>query len=395
MSSAAVLQARHGVARPAAAEPPPLTCEARRRDRSNGDRLHARELADDPQVPDRDDGRRRGAARLRQRRLARRVLHQRRARCPIRWPRRGRSSPTRFANRLYRNNHDGTFARRDAQPPAWTDRHRRIRDGRRGGRLRQRRRRGPLRDGLRREHPVPQRWQRPLRARHRRGRGRGRRMERVAAFFDYDNDGWLDLFVTPIRRLEFAPRRLLRRAPARLPRVLPSEHVPGDDQILYRNNHDGTFADVSQATGIARGQGTALGVAVADYDGEAGRTSTWRTTRCRVSCSATTAGRRSPRPEWQPASPSTATAGRRRHGRGLRRLRQRRTSRPLRHRSVERDIRALSQHGEGLFSFVTVPRASPTPRAICRVGHALGGSATTTAGRTCSSRRATCSTPSS
>src|SRR5206468_3794630 len=43
---------------------------------------------------------------------------------------------------------------------------------------------------------------------------------------------------------------------------------PATTSLLYRNNHDGTFTDVSQATGIAAVKGRALGVSVADYDGD-------------------------------------------------------------------------------------------------------------------------------
>jgi hypothetical protein len=89
-----------------------------------------------------------------------------------------------------------------------------------------------------------------------------------AAFFDYDNDGWLDLFVT--RYVEWSFGRDVycgERRPGYREYCHPST-FPATTNILYHNNHDGTFADVSHATGIAAVKGRALGVAVADYDGD-------------------------------------------------------------------------------------------------------------------------------
>ena len=67
------------------------------------------------------------------------------------------------------------------------------------------------------------------------------------AFLDYDNDGWLDLFVLNGTRLEGAP--------------------PGATNRLYRNNRDGTFSDVTQKAGLTR-TGWASAVTVGDYDND-------------------------------------------------------------------------------------------------------------------------------
>jgi hypothetical protein len=67
------------------------------------------------------------------------------------------------------------------------------------------------------------------------------------AFLDYDNDGWLDLFVLNGTRLEGAP--------------------PGTSNRLYRNNRDGTFADVTEKAGLQR-SGWASAVTVGDYDND-------------------------------------------------------------------------------------------------------------------------------
>jgi hypothetical protein len=69
------------------------------------------------------------------------------------------------------------------------------------------------------------------------------------AIFDYDNDGWMDLFmVNSGTAVFFRPRTPLRHA-------------------LYRNNHDGTFTDVTQRAGITADL-FGMGVAVGDYDGD-------------------------------------------------------------------------------------------------------------------------------
>jgi hypothetical protein len=69
------------------------------------------------------------------------------------------------------------------------------------------------------------------------------------AFLDYDNDGWMDLYLVNSGKCDFYnPPRPLRNA-------------------LYRNNRDGTFTDVTEKAGVAGG-GYGMGVAVGDYDGD-------------------------------------------------------------------------------------------------------------------------------
>ena len=67
------------------------------------------------------------------------------------------------------------------------------------------------------------------------------------AFIDYDNDGWMDLLVLHGTRLEGDP--------------------PGVTNRLYKNNRDGTFADVTAKAGLTRA-GWASSVTVADYDND-------------------------------------------------------------------------------------------------------------------------------
>jgi hypothetical protein len=69
------------------------------------------------------------------------------------------------------------------------------------------------------------------------------------AWFDYDNDGWLDLFFVNGTRLGGFPKG-----------EEPTNH-------LYRNNRDGTFTDVTERAGLAR-SGWGQGVCVGDYDND-------------------------------------------------------------------------------------------------------------------------------
>jgi hypothetical protein len=86
-----------------------------------------------------------------------------------------------------------------------------------------------------------------------------------AGFFDYDNDGKLDLFVT--RYMDWDTKHS-KNCGGNYHTYCPPEEFPATTNILYHNNGDGTFTDVSQRSGIAAKKGRALGVAFADYDGD-------------------------------------------------------------------------------------------------------------------------------
>ena len=70
-----------------------------------------------------------------------------------------------------------------------------------------------------------------------------------AAFFDFDNDGWPDIFLVNGSRLEGFPKG-----------QEPTSH-------LYRNQRDGTFADVTQKAGVGL-VGWGQGVCAGDYDND-------------------------------------------------------------------------------------------------------------------------------
>jgi len=69
------------------------------------------------------------------------------------------------------------------------------------------------------------------------------------ALFDYDNDGWLDVFVVNGWGLKDFPKN-----------EEPTNH-------LYRNNRNGTFTDVTEKAGLVR-HGWGQGVCVGDYDND-------------------------------------------------------------------------------------------------------------------------------
>jgi hypothetical protein len=88
-----------------------------------------------------------------------------------------------------------------------------------------------------------------------------------AAWLDYDRDGWLDLFVCNYVR--WSPQTdVVCRGPRGEKAYCAPTSYAGVPCTLYRNQGDGSFADVSEATGIRAHTGKSLGVAVADMDGD-------------------------------------------------------------------------------------------------------------------------------
>jgi len=89
-----------------------------------------------------------------------------------------------------------------------------------------------------------------------------------AGFFDYDNDGKLDLFVTRYVNWTFETNQVCGEKQSSYRSYCHPDNYAGVTNILYHNNGDGTFTDVSAKAGIANPKGKGLGVAFADYDND-------------------------------------------------------------------------------------------------------------------------------
>lgn len=87
-----------------------------------------------------------------------------------------------------------------------------------------------------------------------------------AGFFDYDNDGRLDLFVTRYLQWTFQSNRYCGEKKPGFRAYCHPDNFEAIANVLYRNNGDGTFTDVSSRSGIAGSSGKGLGIAFADYD---------------------------------------------------------------------------------------------------------------------------------
>jgi hypothetical protein len=94
----------------------------------------------------------------------------------------------------------------------------------------------------------------------------GKMLAVAAGWFDYDNDGHLDLFVVNYILWDLATEPVCGDANAGYRTYCDPRLYQGLPNTLYHNNGDGTFADVSQRSGIAAHIGKGMGVAFADYD---------------------------------------------------------------------------------------------------------------------------------
>jgi enediyne biosynthesis protein E4 len=87
-----------------------------------------------------------------------------------------------------------------------------------------------------------------------------------AAWFDYDRDGRLDLFVTNYVKFSFdGPQHCSYEGQ---PTYCAQIAYDGEVPRLYHNNGDGTFTDVTRQAGLAKLAGRALGVVAVDADGD-------------------------------------------------------------------------------------------------------------------------------
>ncbi len=100
----------------------------------------------------------------------------------------------------------------------------------------------------------------------------GKRWNTGCAFVDYDRDGHLDLFVANYIDMDLATAPLPESGPCEYKGILVACGPPGllgGKNILFHNNGDGTFSDVSERAGLFQANGTyGLGVLTADFNND-------------------------------------------------------------------------------------------------------------------------------
>jgi hypothetical protein len=89
-----------------------------------------------------------------------------------------------------------------------------------------------------------------------------------AGFFDYDNDGRLDLFICRYATWSFENDRYCGEKKVGGRAYCHPDVFPGIANVLLHNNGDGTFTDVSGKAGIANPKGKGLGVSFGDFDND-------------------------------------------------------------------------------------------------------------------------------
>jgi hypothetical protein len=96
--------------------------------------------------------------------------------------------------------------------------------------------------------------------------GKGKSWAVAAGWFDFNNDGHLDLLVINYLDYNIADAKLCSIDGVRS--YCAPGNFKGTANILYRNNGDGTFTDVSEISHVAQYFGKGMGLAFADYDND-------------------------------------------------------------------------------------------------------------------------------
>ncbi len=94
----------------------------------------------------------------------------------------------------------------------------------------------------------------------------GDQLSSGCAFLDIDVDGDVDLYV--VNYVQFAPETNPICTRQGIRTYCTPEALPGVSDVLYLNNGDGTFTDVSEKTGISAAEGKGLGVVCGDVDND-------------------------------------------------------------------------------------------------------------------------------
>lgn len=100
------------------------------------------------------------------------------------------------------------------------------------------------------------------------GVGDDGRWSTSAGWFDYDKDGWLDLVVA--NYIDWSPKNnpwCGEQKPGYRSYCNPNNYH-GQKTKLYHNNHDGTFTDVSDKSGVGTPESKGMGLALADLSGD-------------------------------------------------------------------------------------------------------------------------------
>ena len=87
-----------------------------------------------------------------------------------------------------------------------------------------------------------------------------------AAFADIDRDGFVDLYVGNYHNFSYANHRVCAEGGSGLQLYCGPEAFDGVTDVLYRNEGDGTFADITVAAGLGSAEGKELGVVFGDVD---------------------------------------------------------------------------------------------------------------------------------
>jgi enediyne biosynthesis protein E4 len=88
----------------------------------------------------------------------------------------------------------------------------------------------------------------------------------AAGWFDFDNDGYLDLFI--VNYVQWDPRSEPRCGTDEHPLYCHPDNYRGLPNQLFRNNGDGTFSDISRSSGLMDHIGKGMGLAFADFNGD-------------------------------------------------------------------------------------------------------------------------------
>ena len=172
----------------------------------------------------------------------------------------GRRLRGKLSNKLYHNNHDGTFT--DVTTKAGRGRRRGLRRGLLGGRLRRRRLRRPLRAQLRANVLYHNNGDGTFTDVSKKSGLADRGWSVSGVWFDYDGDGKLDVFVA--NYLEYDARQvpqLLRRG--RLPRTRSA--IPASPTRSTATTATAPSRDVTKEAGVFNKEGRAMSATVADF----------------------------------------------------------------------------------------------------------------------------------